>query len=147
MDDYEQIDRREFERLLPDGKGILGELRVLERRKDGVCKGVVTFFIEAGPTSLVRGTELFNEMMDFFGADADTIHGVWRVSPQGKASTNIDKVNELTSQGMSLEKAIQHAWTATRARKRGFGGAVVLGMPVGIAGNFVAIDVEMRREP
>jgi len=57
-------------------------------------------------------------MMLAFGDDAKAIHGVWRkgTSP----SINIDKVNELTAQGMLLEDAVLQAWTVTRARKLGF---------------------------
>ena len=147
MDVLNIIDVREYERALPYGKGILGELTILERQSDGVRMGVVTFFIAAGPNSLVRGTELFNEMMDSFGADANVIQGTWRKPPSGDESTNIDKVNELTGQGVPIEEAIQHAWTVTRARKRGFGRAIMLGSPTGVAGAYVKIDVEMKKTP
>jgi hypothetical protein len=82
--------------VLPHGKGILGQLTILERQSDGAKMGIVTFFIGAGPNSPVRGTELFNEMMDYFGADVNVIQGIWRKPLSGDESTNIDKVNELT---------------------------------------------------
>jgi hypothetical protein len=80
--------------------------------------GVVTFAIQVDPSSPVRGTELFRRMMLAFGDDAKAIQGVWRkgISP----SINIDKVNELTAKGMTLENAVLQAWTVTRAKKLGF---------------------------
>ena len=122
----------QFELLAPNGKGIYGELDDL---------GVVEFVILAGEGSWIRGTELFNRMMDHFGDHVIAIHGSWRKKPGGDISTNIDKVNELTSSGMPLENAVYHAWTATRARKRGFSSVSVIGVPEGISGAYIKIDV------
>ena len=141
------VDVREYERILPNGKGILGELTIWEIPSASVKLGVVTFVIAAGPSSPVRGTEMFNEMMDSFGADANIIQGTWRKPPSGDESTNIDKVNELTGQGVPLVEAVQHAWNVTRARKRSFGPAIVMGSPTGVPGSYVAIDVEMKKTP
>jgi hypothetical protein len=111
------------------GKGILGYLDE---------NGTVTFAIEAGQGSPIRGTELFDNMMRSFGADAQAIRGVWR------AGTNLDKVNELTAQGMSLEEAVQHAWTVTRARRLGFSKTAVV-LQEGQPGQYAAIDVWIEK--
>lgn len=127
---------RKFVLFTPGGKGIFGELDQ---------NGVVTFVVEAGPGSPIRGTELFNRMMSDFGAAARAIHGVWCKGPSGRPSTNIDKVNELTAAGMSLEDGIQHAWTVTRARKLGFTKVSVIGQPKGSPGAYTKIDVRIER--
>jgi hypothetical protein len=73
--------------------------------------GVVTFAIQVARDSPVRGTELFRRMMLAFGDDAKAIEGVWRKS--NRPSINIDKVNELTQQGIGLEDAVRQGWTVT----------------------------------
>lgn len=88
---------------------------------------------------------MFNRMMRDFGVDVRAIHGVWRKSPSGRPSTNIDKVNELTASGMALMDAIQHAWTVTRARKLGFTQVCVIGQPEGSADAYTKIDVLIER--
>jgi hypothetical protein len=127
---------REFEFITPERRGILGALDEF---------GVVTFFIVAGEGSSIRGTELFNRMMQFFGDDVRAIHGMWRKGPLGLPSTNIDKVNELTSAGMPLLEAIRYAWTATRAAKLGFQKMRLLGEPQGATGAYVSVDVLIER--
>ncbi len=111
------------------GKGILGYLDE---------NGTVTFAIEAGQGSPIRGTELFDNMMRFFGADAKAIRGVWR------SGTNLDKVNELTAQGMPLEEAVQRAWTVTRARRLGFNKVAVV-LQEGQPGQYAKIDVLIEK--
>lgn len=101
------MELKTFVWLTPEGKGIIGSLGE---------NGLLTFAVEAGPTSSVRGTELFDRMMRHFGYEVRAIQGVWRKGHQGRPSTNIDKVNELTRQGMLLEDAILKAWTVTRAK-------------------------------
>jgi hypothetical protein len=125
-----------FVLLTPEGKGIYGELD---------ASGVVTFIIEAGPGSSIRGTELFNRMMQSFGAGAVAIHGIWRKAPPGQPSTNLDKVNELTAAGMPVEDAIQHAWTVTRAQKIGFTKVRLLGNLVGMPGAYTQIEVLLEK--
>jgi hypothetical protein len=120
----------------PEGKGIFGELD---------ANGIVTFVVEAGPGSSVRGTELFNRMILHFGNAAVAIHGVWRKGRLGLPSTNIDKVNELTSNAVPLEDALQHAWTVTRAKKLGFTRVQLLGQPVGTPGAYLEIDVLIEK--
>ncbi|MHB1425226.1 MAG: hypothetical protein ACYC3I_18810 [Gemmataceae bacterium] len=111
------------------GKGIVGYLDE---------KGTVTFAIEAGEGSPIRGTELFDNMMRAWGEDATAIRGVWR------AGTNLEKVNELTAQGMPLEEAIQYAWTVTRARRLGFNKVAVV-LQEGMPGHYAKIDVSIEK--
>ena len=126
----------QFDLLTPEGYGIYGEVN------DG---GVVEFVILAGEGSPIRGAEMFNRMMDHFGAKATAIHGSWRKNPNGDLSTNIDKVNELTSLGVPLEEAVHQAWTVTRAKKRGYSTVNVIGVPEGVPGSYVKIDVLIEK--
>jgi len=121
-----------FELVTPEGKGILGELDE---------KGVVTFAIEAGPTSSIRGTEMFNRMLDSFGESVTAIRGCWVKGLPDKPSTNIDKVSELCALGVGLDEAVLEAWTVTRARKRGFTAVVVLNSMRDISGVYSNIEV------
>lgn len=98
----------EFELFFPEGRGILGSM-------DGF--GEVTFAIHAGEGSSIRGTEMFNRMLDAFGKAVKSIRGVWIKRTTGEASTNIDKVNELVASGMALEEAVLHAWTFIEPRR------------------------------
>ncbi|HTU92622.1 MAG TPA: hypothetical protein VMF69_21250 [Gemmataceae bacterium] len=111
------------------GKGIVGYLDE---------NGVITFVIEAGERSPIRGTELFDNMMRSFGDEAKAIRGVWRVG------TNLDKVNELTAQGLLLEEAVQYAWTVTRARRLGFSKVAVV-LQEGQSGQYAKIDVLIEK--
>jgi hypothetical protein len=120
----------------PEGKGIIGSLD---------ADGVVTFAIDAGPGSSVRGTELFSRMMRHFGDEVRAVHGVWRKGELGLPSANVDRVNELTSAGVPLEDAILQTWTVTRAGKLGFVRVRVLGQPVGVPGAYTEIDVMIER--
>ena len=120
----------------PEQKGILGNLDE---------DGVVTFAIAAGEGASIRGTEMFNRMMQHFGDEVRAIHGVWRKYYPDRISTNVDKVNELTTMGIPLEEAIRHAWTTTRAFKLGFTRAKVIGDTEGVPGAFSKIDVLIER--
>lgn len=104
--------------------------------------GTVTFAVYAAADSPIRGTELFLRMMNAFGDDAKAIEGVWRKG--SLPSINIDKVNELTGQGVSLEDAVLHAWTVTRARKLGFT-KVSVAHQQGSPGNYRKIDVLIEK--
>jgi hypothetical protein len=130
------LNSSEFELITPEGKGILATF-------DNA--GVVTFAIGAGQGCSVRGTEMFNRMMQHFGAEVRAIQGVWLKDLAGKESTNIDKVNELTGAGVPLEEAITHAWTVTRARKWGFNKVRLLRPPEGIAGSYTEINVLIEK--
>ncbi len=120
-----------------EDKGILGSLDE---------DGVVTFFIVAGEGSFVRGTEMFNSMIEYFGPEVRAIEGVWRQSSAGLPSTNIDKVNELTGAGVPVEEAILQTWTVGRARKLGFVKVRLLGAPLGNPGSYTKIGVLIERE-
>jgi hypothetical protein len=131
MESYPKV----FELYTPEGKGIIGELTEL---------GILTFAIEAGEGSSIRGTEMFNRMMQVFGNEVRAIHAVWRKYSEA-VSTNIDKVNELTAAGMPIADAISHAWTVTRAAKLGFLKAILLETPEGQPGAYSKIDVLIER--
>ena len=118
-----------------EGKGILGELD---------DRGVLSFAIQAGPTSSIRGTEMFNRMLDFFGDRVNSIRGYW-LKRLDEPSTNIDKVNELLEAGLPLGQAIQHAWTVTRARKRGFVHLAIVDAVESSPGFYRKVEVLMTR--
>jgi hypothetical protein len=126
----------EFELFTPEGKAILAYLDEA---------GVITFAIQAGEGSSIRGTEMFNRMMQHFGTNVRAIQGVWLKSSTGHPSTNIDKVNELTAAGMTLEEAVTHTWTATRANKWGFHKVNLLRPPEGAPGAFTKINVLIEK--
>src|SRR5438105_2921375 len=96
---------RTFTLVTPEGNGITADLDE---------EGVVAFAVAAGAGSSLRGTELFNHMMDYFGGEVRAIDGVWRKGFLGRPSSNIDKVNELTGNGIALADAITQTWTVTR---------------------------------
>jgi hypothetical protein len=125
-----------FVLVTPEGKGILGDLDE---------HGVVTFAIEAGEGSSIRGTEMFNRMMGHFGDKVRAIHGSWRKNASGLPSTNIDKVNELIAEGVSLDKAVQEAWTVTRAKKPGYLNVRIFGQPEGTPGAYVKVEVLIEK--
>lgn len=84
-------------------------------------------------------------MLDSYGDEVRSIHGVWRKGPLGLPSTNIDKVNELTGAGMPLEEALKHVWTVTRAAKRGFVRTRLIRTPVGSPGAYTEVDVLIEK--
>ena len=117
-------------------------------KKAAICgevdeDGVVEFAIQVTADAPVRGTELFRRMMLAFGDEAKAIRGVWRKS--SAPSINIDRVNELTATGMTLEEAIAQTWTVTRARKLGFTKVQLLRSEEGIPGTFTKIDVLIEK--
>jgi len=99
--------------------------------------GIVEFKINTQGTA-VRGTDLFRQMMSHFGDHAKGVWGKW------VRGTNLDKVNELTARGVSLEDAITQTWTANRAREAGFGRAT-LKKEVGKPGEYTDLEVEFTR--
>ncbi len=126
----------DFRLLLPDDRGIIGTLD---------DQGIVTFVIMAGEGSPIRGTEMFDLMMRAFGEQVRGIRGVWRRGFKGQPSANLDKVNELTSQGTALDEALKQAWTVTRAERWGFGRITLVGEPQGSAGAYTKIDVLIEK--
>ncbi len=127
----------DFRLFLPDDRGILATLDE---------QGIVTFVVMAGEGSPIRGTEMFDLMMRAFGAQVRGIRGVWRRGYQDQPSTNLDKVNELTSWGVPLAEAVLQAWTVTRARRWGFTRVSIVGEPQGAAGAYTKIDVLIEKE-
>lgn len=88
----------------------------------------------------LRGENLFNKMMDFYGNDTKGIYGRW-VNPEKSAKNkNLGRVNELTAAGMKLEDAVYKTWTADVAKTRGFTTVNVVDSK-GSAGKYTAIDV------
>jgi hypothetical protein len=122
----------DFRLLLPDDRGILASLDE---------QGILTFVVLAGEGSPIRGTEMFDLMMRAFGEQVRGIRGVWRRGFKGRASVNLDKVNQLTAEGMLLDEAIKYTWTATRAERWGFGRVILIGEPEGLPGAYTKIDV------
>jgi len=129
---------KNFELFTPDEKGIFATLDEF---------GVLSFAVEAGPTSAIRGAELFNRMMEFFGDEVRAIRGYWIKSARGFLSANIDKINELTSMGLALEESILQTWTVTRAKKWGFTKVQMNEPPVGHPGAYTTLSVLLEKEP
>jgi hypothetical protein len=126
----------DFRLLLPNGRGIMGAVDE---------DGVLSFVVVAGEGCPIRGTEMFDLMMRAIGGDVRAIAGVWRRGFGGRPSTNLDKVNELTASGLSLEDAACRTWTATRVARWGFTRLTVLGTPEGAAGRYSKVDVLIER--
>ena len=121
---------REYYVDLGPGRGIYGTIDE---------DGMVAFKINTESTG-VRGTDLFNGMMQHFG---DKVQGVWGMWPKG---TNLNKVNELTVQGVPLEEAVTRTWTANRTRAFGFGKAIIWEEPIGTPGAYTKVLVRFVRE-
>ena len=115
----------DFSRFPLENKGILGNLD-----KDGI----VEFKINTEGSG-IRGTDLFKQMMEHFGGHAKGVKGKW------VSGTNLDKVNELTANGVPLEVAITKTWTANRARDAGFGNATLVKPATGLPGAYTDIEV------
>jgi hypothetical protein len=84
---------------------------------------------------------MFDLMMRAFGDRVRAVRGVWRPGYQGRSSTNLDRVNELTGRGVPLAEAVAKTWTATRAARWGFQRVRVVEEPTGVAGAFTKVDV------
>jgi len=106
-------------------KGIMGEIS---------DDGIVSFAVEAGAGSPVRGTEMFAQMMKHFGSNVRGVRGSWHYGD------NLAAVNKLTSEGMSLSEAALQTWTARRAAEHGFRSVRVLGSE-GAAGAYKSVNV------
>jgi hypothetical protein len=106
-------------------KGIMGEIS---------DDGLVTFAVEAGAGSSMRGTEMFAQMMKHFGSNVKGVRGSWHYGD------NLAAVNKLTSEGMSLSEAALQTWTARRAAEHGFKSVRVLESE-GSAGAYKSVNV------
>jgi hypothetical protein len=126
----------DFRLFLPDNGAIIGS--VDER-------GILSFVVSAAPQSPIRGTEMFDLMMRAFGSRVRAIAGIWRRGFEGQKSTNIDRVNELTAQSIPLEEAVAKTWTATRAARWGYTKVTVVGVAVGVPGNYGKLDVLIEK--
>src|SRR5687767_7366752 len=126
----------EFRLLLPNDQGIVGSLD---------SNGQLSFVVMAGPESPIRGTEMFDLMMRAFGERVRGIFGVWRRGFQNRPSVNLDKVNELTAQGVSLSEAVTKTWTVSRAARWNFTRVTIVGNPEGTPGKYTKIDVLIEK--
>ena len=106
-------------------KGMMGEIS---------DDGFVTFAVEAGAGSPIRGTEMFAQMMKHFCSNVKGIRGSWHYGD------NLATVNKLTSEGMSLSEAALQTWTARRATEHGFKSVRVLDSE-GTAGSYKSVNV------
>jgi hypothetical protein len=106
-------------------KGILGSMNK---------EGIVSFAIEAGEGSPVRGTEMFSKMMERFGDRVNAIQGNWTYG------TNLARVNELTATGVPLQEAVGQTWTASRAAMWGFTNPTIQAAE-GSAGAYTRVQV------
>ncbi|TQV89108.1 RHS repeat domain-containing protein, partial [Aliikangiella coralliicola] len=95
-------------------------------------KGIVSFDIQAGKS--IRGGDLFKVMMKHFGGNVKGVEGYW------VGGTNLDRVNKLTSQGVSLKDAVHKTWTANQASKYGFKSGKVVSS-YGEHGNYQMVNV------
>jgi hypothetical protein len=118
----------DFEWFVQENKGILASLD-----KDGF----VEFKINTRGSGH-RGTTLFQRMMEHFG---DNVRGIWGKWVSGD---NLETVNRLTAQGLSLDEAVTRAWTANRARDFGFGRAAIV-KAEGEAGAYTNIEVKFTK--
>jgi hypothetical protein len=126
----------EFRLFLPDDlAGILGSVDE---------NGVLTFVVFAKAESPIRGTEMFDLMIRAFGDRVRAVLGVWRRGYEGSPSVNVDKVNERTSTGLSLEEAIQQTWTFTRAARWGYSRITRVDID-GTPGHYTKIDVLLEK--
>lgn len=126
----------EFKLLLPEGSGIIGSVDEQE---------ILSFVVIVREGAPIRGTEMFDLMMRAFGSSMRAIAGVWRRGFQGQKSANLDRVNELTAAGVTLESAACQTWTATRAARWGYTKVSVVGTPIGLPGNYSKIDVLIEK--
>ncbi|MHC4407003.1 MAG: hypothetical protein ACYTG0_45905, partial [Planctomycetota bacterium] len=95
--------------------------------------GIVEYAVEATGAS-IRGTEMFNRMMNHFGNHVRGVRGIWR------RGDHWAKVNKLTAAGMSIDEAVTRTWAANRAREWGYVNATVL-LRMGRAGSYEVIEV------
>ena len=123
-------DETEYYESLGPGKGIYATISE---------DGFIEFKINTEGTG-VRGTDLFNRMMRAFEG---RVRGIWGMWPTG---TNLEKVNELTIQGIPLAEAVTRTWTAHRARDFGFGKAIIHGEPSGAPGAYTRVVVQFVKE-
>jgi hypothetical protein len=91
--------------------------------------------LESGARStLIRGQEQFERILGFFHGQFTSIKGNWQFG------TNLAKINELTSGGMSIEQAAAKTWTGERAAAAGYSRVTVVGAE-GAAGHYTSVQV------
>ena len=104
--------------------------------------GVLTFEVRAVNNPVKSGSELFDEMwagISASGKPINAIKGEWYTDTAGMFTANIDRVNELTAQGRTLEDAISETWTAKRAFDKGYTQVQIL-KKVGQPGHYTELE-------
>jgi hypothetical protein len=76
------------------------------------ANGIVDLAVTTKGTP-VKGSDLFGMAMTHFGSEVRGIRGNF-------IDDNLRTVNELTAQGMPVERAINYTWTARMAWEYGF---------------------------
>ena len=107
-------------------------------------QGILTFAVFAKEESPISGTEMFDLMMRAFGEQVRAVLGVWRPGHQGSPSVNLDKVNDLTNTGTSLEESVRQTWTFTRATRWSFSKIIRIDTE-GVPGKYTRIDVLLEK--
>jgi len=115
----------DFNFAASDTKGIIGEIS---------DDGLVSFAVEAGAGSPVRGTDMFLDMMKHFGSNVKGIKGAWYYGD------NLAAINRLTAKGRSLADAALDTWTGRRAAEQGFTSVRVIKSD-GSAGAYKSVEV------
>jgi hypothetical protein len=111
--------------------------------------GVVTFGIAtkaAGKSSSVKGEDLFQLMIDHFGAsNIATIRGRWRAVPG--SSDNLDTFNRLTTTPTQLteEQAALRTFTGKMAERHLGFTRVAFRHRLGSPGSYVEVEVDFTR--
>ncbi|WP_065586081.1 hypothetical protein [Gilliamella sp. App4-10] len=103
--------------------------------------GIIDFKINA-VNSPIRGSDMFSQMMNHYGENVKSIRGNWMNLEKSATNKNLGIINKLTSQGVSLEEAVTHTWTANQAAKYGFSQLeILLARVKGTPGNYTKVEV------
>jgi hypothetical protein len=100
--------------------------------------GILSFTIEAGEHSPVRGTAMFDRMMEHFGEKVKAIEGTWVYGD------NLAAVNKLTGGETSLKDAAATTWTGKRAARHRFTKVKIVAAK-GKPGRYVEVHVLFER--
>jgi hypothetical protein len=100
--------------------------------------GVMELVIRLEKSAPIKGHQLFSRAVENFASELKVIRGHWTWS------VNLERVNELTATGSSLENAVMLTWTARQAFSHGYTNTEVIGS-AGVAGAYTAIHVDFAR--
>jgi hypothetical protein len=93
-----------------------------------------TELADGSKSTALKGHEQFRNIVNFFKGSFKAIKGNWQFG------ANLDKVNLLTGQGMSIEEAAGKTWTAEQARSFGYDKIRVADV-AGTPGQYTAVKV------